>query len=348
MIVKSAAELTALTTRILLAAGATPYNARGVAEHLVLANLSGVDSHGVWHLRGYVEHIQDGQLDPAARPEVVKETPTSVQVSGNWTFGHIAARCAMEQAIEKSAEHNVAIAGLVQSNHIGRLGHYVEMAAEKGMISMVFLGGQGNKNPTAVPFGGRGKIMHTNPLAMGFPAGEDPPMFFDYATSTVAGVKIVNAHRRQEELPPGCIVDEAGNPSTDPADFFNGGSHVAFGGHKGYALMLAVDYLGRIFAGADHFVDENRGGIYDRYAGTLMVVFKADLFQPFADYARAADEMGRRTRTTPPAPGFDEVLVPGDLEEHARRTRRRDGIPIEDDVWETIRQAAAAVGIEDI
>jgi LDH2 family malate/lactate/ureidoglycolate dehydrogenase len=149
-------------------------------------------------------------------------------------------------------------------------------------------------------------------------------------------------------LPPGCIVDEAGNPSTDPADFFNGGSHMAFGGHKGYALMLAVDYLGRIFAGADHFVDENRGGIYDRYAGTLMVVFKADLFQPFADYARAAGEMGRRTRTTPPAPGFDEVLVPGDLEEHARRTRRRDGIPIEDDVWETIRQAAASVGIEDI
>jgi len=347
MIVKSADELTALVTRILAAAGATPDNARGVAEHLVLANLSGVDSHGVWHVKGYVEHIQDGQLDPAARPEVIKETPTSVQVSGHWTFGHIAAAFAMERAIEKAAENNVALAGLVQSNHIGRLGHYVEMAAEKGMVSMVFLGGQGNKNPTAVPFGGRAKLMHTNPLAMGFPGGQDPPMFFDYATTTLAGVKVVNAHRRQQELPPGCIVDAEGNPTTNPADFFDGGSHMAFGGHKGYALMLAIDYLGRIVGGADHFVEENRGGLYDGYSGTLMVVFKADLFQPFADYAGAADEMGQRTRTSPPAPGFDEVLAPGDLEERARQIRRRDGIPIEDDIWESIGAAAVAVGIED-
>ena len=348
MILKSAAELTELASRILAAAGASPDNARGVAEHLVLANLSGVDSHGVWHVKGYVEHIREGQLDPAARPEVVKETPTSVQVSGHWTFGHIAAAFAMERAIEKAAEKNVALAALVQSNHIGRLGHYVEMAAAKDMVAMVFLGGQGNENPTAVPFGGRAKLMHTNPLAMGFPGGEFPPMFFDYATTTVAGVKVVNAHRRQRELPPGCIVDAEGRPTTDPAEFFAGGGHVAFGGHKGYALMLAIDYLGRIVAGADHFVEENRGGLYDAHSGTLMVVFKADLFQSFAAYAAAADEMGQRVRNSPPAPGFAEVLAPGDLEERARRQRRRDGIPIEDDIWETLCEAAAAVGIEDI
>ena len=216
------------------------------------------------------------------------------------------------------------------------------------MISMVCLGGQGNKNPTAVPFGGRGKIMHTNPIAMGFPGGEDPPMFFDFATTTVAGVKVVNAHRRQQQLPPGCIVDQEGNPSIDPTAFFDGGSHLAFGGHKGYALMLAIDYLGRIFVGSDAFIDEQRGGQYDRYAGTFMVVFKADLFQSFAEYGGTADDMGRRVRAIPPAPGFDEVLVPGDLEERARQTRRRDGIPIEDDIWETIVQAAASVGIENL
>ena len=345
MVVKSSEELTQLVMEILATAGADEDNASKVAHHLVLANLSGVDSHGVWHLLGYVQKIQDGELDPRAQPEIIVETPSSVLVGGNWTFGQVAARFAMERAIEMAASQGVAVAGLVQSNHIGRLGHYVEMAAAEGMISMVCLGGQGAKAPTTVPFGGRENLLHTNPIAMGFPGGEHPPMFFDFATTTVAGVKVVNAGRRLEELPPGCIVDKDGHPSTDPNDFFDGGGHLAFGGHKGYALMMAVEYLGRIFVGADAFIDEKRGGIYDGYAGTFMIAFKADTFQPFADYARAADEMGEKTRGVAPAPGFKEVLVPGDPEVRTREVREGDGIPIEDDVWATIVEAADLVGV---
>ncbi|MCZ6679921.1 MAG: Ldh family oxidoreductase [Candidatus Poribacteria bacterium] len=348
MRVKSEKELTELVTEVLVAAGAEAPNASMVAQHLVLANLSGVDSHGVWHLMGYVKHIQEGQLVPTAQPEVIKETPASVLVSGNWTFGQVAARFTMDRAIAKAKLHDMAIAGLVQSNHIGRVGHYTEMAAAEGMISMICLGGQGNQNPTAVPFGGREAVMHTNPIAMGFPGGDGPPMFFDFATTAVAGVKVVNAQRREQELPAGCIVDKDGAPTTDPNDFFDGGGHLAFGGHKGYALMMAVEYLGRIFVGSDTFINEHRGGIYDRYSGTFMMVLKADMFQPFADFAHTADEMGKRIRQVAPAPGFDEVLVPGDIEAKAREVRRRDGIPIEDDVWETIVQAADAVGIKNI
>ena len=345
MVVKYPQELTQLVTEILLAAGADEDNAAKVAEHLVLANLSGVDSHGVWHLLGYVQKIQDDELDPKSHPEIIKETPASILVSGNWTFGHVAARFTMERAIEVAASQGVGVGGLVQSNHIGRLGHYVEMAAAEGMISMVCLGGQGAKSPTAVPYGGREKLLHTNPIAMGFPGGEGPPMFFDFATTTVAGTKVVNAHRLNQELPPGYIVDKDGNPSTDPNDLFNGGGHVAFGGHKGYALMMAVEYLGRIFVGSDPFFDEKRGGPYDGYSGTFMIVFKADTFQPFADYARVADDLGERARALAPAPGFEEVLVPGDPEVRARETRGRDGIPIEDDVWATIVEAGELVGI---
>ena len=349
MIVKSVDQLTELVTEILFAAGADERNASIVAQHLVLANLNGVDSHGVWHVLGYVQQIQEGQLVPAVWPEVIKETPTSALITGNWTFGQVAAQFAMEQAIAKAKSQQVAIAGLVQSNHIGRVGHYAEMAAAEGMISMICLGGQGEKNPTAVPFGGREPVMHTNPIAMGFPGGDQAPaMFFDFATTAVAGVKVVNAYRRQQEVPPGCIVDKDGAPTTNPDDFFDGGGHIAFGGHKGYALMMAIEYLGRIFVGTDAFVDENRGGMYDRYAGTFMIVFKADMFQPFADFARTADEMAQRTRAIPPAPGFQEVLVPGDLEARARENRQRDGIPIEDDIWQTIVEAADAVGIKNV
>ena len=348
MITRQADDLTALVDRILQAAGADEENAHAVAEHLVLANLSGVDSHGVWHVRGYVEMIQNDQCVPAAKPRILSQTANSLRVTGSWGFGHTAAAFTMERAIAKAADQGMAIAALVESNHIGRLGHYVEMAATAGMISLVALGGQGNAHPTAVPHGGREPKMHTNPVAMGFPGGEKPPMYFDFATTAVAGVKIVNAVNRKEQIPIGLVVDAEGAPSCDPNDLFNGGGHLPFGGHKGYALMLAVDYRGRIFAGSDRFNGRERGGIYDRYAGTCMIVFKADLFQPFSEYAGAADEMGERVRSSQPARDTAEVLVPGDLEERCREERRRNGIPIEEDVWGSIREAGRMVGIDDI
>ena len=141
MIIKTEEELHELAREILLAAGADERNALGVAEHLVAANLCGVDTHGVWHLPVYVKYIKAGEIVPTAWPEILKETPMSALITGHWTFGHVAARYAMEVAIDKATEHNVAVVAVVQVNHIGRLGHYIEMAAAKGMISMVWAGG---------------------------------------------------------------------------------------------------------------------------------------------------------------------------------------------------------------
>jgi LDH2 family malate/lactate/ureidoglycolate dehydrogenase len=305
-----------------------------------------VDTHGLWHLAGYVAAIRRGELLPAASPAILKEGPTSALITGNWTFGQAAAKFAMETAIAKAAEHGVAVVGVVQAHHVGRLGHFVEMAARRQMISMVWAGGYGEEQPAAVPYGGRERLLHTNPIAMGFPANEEPPMMIDYATTHLSGVKVVNAQRRHERLPAGCIVDKAGNPTTDPNDFSEGGGHLPFGGHKGYALMMAAEYLGRIFTGADAFAEADRGGPILRHQGVTMMVLQAALFQPFAEYACRADEMERRVRAVPPAPGFSEVLVPGDPESRTRASRQRDGIPIHEDVWRSIVEVAASLNVE--
>ena len=180
----------------------------------------------------------------------------------------------------------------------------------------------------------------------GHPAGDEPPMGFDFATTALSGVKLINAQRRNQELPPGSIVDKEGEPSTHPDDFLQGGGCLPFGGHKGYALMLASEFLGRIFSGADAFADPQHGGATMRHQGVCMIVFKADLFQPFSDYAGRADDMGQRVRAVQPAPGFEEVLVPGDLEVRSRAERERHGIPIHEDVWQSLVQAAGSVGVQ--
>ena len=336
MPVKTESEVHAIVRDTLVAAGASDANAEIVADHLVLANLSGVDTHGVWHLPGYVNGVRDGLIDGVASPSVLHRGSNFMLVSGNWTFGQVAARYATEQGLELARAHDMSIVGLVQSHHIGRLGHFTEMAADAGFIGQVWAGGYSEEAPVTMPFGGRGRLLHTNPISIGFPAGVEPRMMFDFATTALSGVKVENARRRGEALPPGAIVDREGKPTTDPNDFFNGGGHQPFGGHKGYAIGMAAEFFGRIFTGSSTYADPNRAGPVLRHQGVTMVFVRADLFRPRADYERDADEMERRTRAVPPAPGFAEVLVPGDPEWRSRAERRAHGIPIEDAIWAQI------------
>ena len=134
----AAEDLHDLTRRVLLAAGADDRNATRVADALVSSNLSGVDTHGVFHLPRYVNEIREGMLAPTAWPEVLTETPTTALVSGNWTFGHVVAKYAMEVAIAKARDQNVATVSLVRAMHIGRVGEYAEMAVANGMIALVW------------------------------------------------------------------------------------------------------------------------------------------------------------------------------------------------------------------
>jgi len=342
----AAADLRTFVREILVAAGATEENADRVGEALVSSNLSGVDTHGVFHLHRYVAEIDDGVLDPIASPEILSETPTTALVTCNWTFGHVGAKYAMDLAIRKATEHNVAAVGLVQAMHIGRLGEYAEMAAASGCIGFVWASGYGAEIPAAVPFGGRQPVLHTNPIAMGFPGGEEPPMALDFATTTIAGSKARMAQGRGEQIAPGALVDKEGVSTTDPAAFLGGGALLPFGGHKGYAIMLANEYLGRLLTGADSRVVEGRGTPVMRHQGVTMMAFRADLFQPLADFTAGADALGRQMRAVPPAPGFDEVLVPGDLEHRARTARTRDGIPVADDIWKTLTDVAGRLGVD--
>jgi LDH2 family malate/lactate/ureidoglycolate dehydrogenase len=325
--------LTDASRRALEKAGASPGNASEVANHLVLANLSGVDTHGVVHIPRYIDEIRMGWIDPLAEPAVLHEGSSYALVSGNWTFGQVATRLATEIAITKSNETGMAIVGLVQANHIGRVGHYVEMAAERRTATLVFSGGYGVEQPAAVPFGGRTALLHTNPIAFGFPGGSEPPLTFDFATTAVAGMKVVAARERSEQLPPNSIVDRDGRPTTNPADYFAGGSYLPFGGHKGYALMMASEFVGRIFTGSDRFADTKRGGPSMRHQGVTVIAFRVDLMDNLEDVLGRVDEMERRTHAVPPAPGFTEVMVPGDPERRAREQRKRDGIPIGESLW---------------
>ena len=342
----TAEELHGLVARVMVSVGSDQANADRVADSLVSSDLADVETHGVFHLPLYVADIRAGYILPKEKPEIIKETPTSALVGGNWTFGFVSAKYAMDIVIRKAREQNVAVVGIVQANHIGRVGEYAEMAAAEGMICFVWGSGYSEERQSTVPYGGRKKVLHTNPLSMGFPVGDEPPMLLDFATTAVAGGKVALAREKNLQVVPGSIVDKDGKPTTNPDDFFDDGAHLPFGLHKGYGIMMAIEFLGRIFTGSDTYADPDRGGPYHRHQGITIMAMKADMFSPMDDYARRAAEMERRVRAVPPAPGFEEVLVPGDLEARRRAARTRDGIPIADEVWKILTDLVESLGVE--
>jgi LDH2 family malate/lactate/ureidoglycolate dehydrogenase len=340
-------RLRELGEAVFRAAGASPENAARVTEALVDANLAGHDSHGVQHVPGYVGSIREGLIVADARPTLLRETPVTALVGGGWTFGQVAAEYATRCAVGKARQAGMAAVGVVQVNHVGRLGEYAEIAAREGVVAIVAAGGFAGESAQAVPFGGARAALGTNPIAIGFPTGRGEPMFLDFATTAVAAGKIAVARAKGEPLPEGAIVDRDGRATTDPNAYFDGGALLPFGGHKGYALAMAVEFLGRVVTGSETFAAEGRGGAYFARSGTMILAFDPGVFGPPEAYRRRADAEIARVKAVPPAAGFREVLVPGEPEQRARLERRRDGIPLPAATWQAIRDCAISLGLPD-
>jgi hydroxycarboxylate dehydrogenase B len=331
--------LTRTASAIFEAAGTPADIASFVADSLVGANLAGHDSHGVIQIPGYVGLIQNGSLLPAARPEVTQEGPAIVQVDGAWGFGQYTSHVCMDLAIQKAKRSQMALVTTTRVSHIGRLGQWAEQAAAAGVVGM--LGVSWGAGPYAgTPHGGAGRVLSTNPIAFGIPLGNRPPFILDFATTAVAEGKLRVARAKGTPVPDGWIVDAQGAPTNDVEQFYTGGGMLLpFGGHKGYALALAIELLSIALTGAEVPPDE-RG----RKNGAFFLAIDPAAIRSLADFVAEATAICERVTGVPSAPGSPGVLVPGEPEDTTRRRRQADGIEIAESTWEQIHETARQVG----
>ena len=250
-----------------------------MAHILVNANLAGHDSHGVQFLPMYLDRIEAGGIIPDVEPVIAKETATTLLVDGKGGFGHYTIRQALYWAIDKAKERDVCCVNFTGLTHMGRLGEFAELAVAADCMVILTSGGGSKNSGNVTPFGGAQPALSTNPIAVGVPTGDDKPFILDFATSIVAGAKVRVAHNKGVDVPEGWIVDKHGNPTTNPADFEDGGYLLPFGGHKGYALALLVCLLGGL---AGNF-DAARASM----GGAFLQVINIDSFSPLADYQEA-------------------------------------------------------------
>jgi uncharacterized oxidoreductase len=339
-------DLFTFAASIYEAAGAPSEHALIVARHQVGANVAGHDSHGIHHLPTYVERIDKGHIMPEARPVVLKETPTTLFVNGQWGFGPVISEWTMERCIAKAREMHVAVASVREQSHVGRLADYPLMAAQAGFIGMMMCD-SGQSPKEVAPFGGCKGRLGTNPLSIAFPSDLEGPVFIDMATSAVARGKLLIARARKQPIPVGWAIDKHGRPTTDPNGYFDGGVLLPLGGpegHKGYALSFAVETLAAILPGLGFGVDPH-GRHND---GAFMVVIDPGAFRPIEEFKADVAAFARYLKETPPAEGFTEVLYPGEIEHRTAQRRRREGIPIEDETWERLGQVADRFGLRHL
>jgi LDH2 family malate/lactate/ureidoglycolate dehydrogenase len=326
-----------IARRLLAAAGAPDDTAAIVADHLVDANLAGHDSHGVLQLPSYLGQIRERTLDPAARPRVVREHGATATVDAGWGFGHVAARRATELAAERARQHGVAAVAVVRVNHIGRLGEYATLAARLGAAAFVTVGGA--EESIVAPHGGARGALGTNPVSFGFPTGRAAPFLVDFATSTIAGGKLLHAQARGEPVPAGALLDREGRPTTDPAAWLDGGALTTFGGHKGSALAVMVALFAGVLTGGSAYNQDRPNW------NALVVAIDAGAFGDAERIAAEADVALAKIKAVPPLPGFDEVLLPGEPEARARTRRLAEGVPVPDATWADLEREARELGV---
>lgn len=324
------------------ACGADDDEARTVAEALVQSSLMGHDSHGVIRIPEYLADAAAGKLRPRA-PVVVTSTGASTAVVDcGQGFGAVGAERAMAVAVELARSHGTACVSTKRCSHVGRLGAYVQWAAGRGCIALATC-----NSPVyghcVLPFGGRAPRLATNPIAYGVPTNGDP-VVADFSTSIVPEGKLRVYRNEGKPVPPGWILDAAGQPTTDPTLFYGPprGGILPLGGnagHKGLALSMLVEILGSSLAG----VPTTDPTVYGN--GVCFLVVDPARFCPLDRFRALVDDVVAYIKSSPPAPGFDEVLVPGELEFRTRRMRLEQGIPIDEPTLVALDDWARKLGV---
>ena len=336
----NAQKLVDFVARIMRSAGSHPEEASTIARRLVDSNLVGHDSHGVLRVAKYLEWVRDGTLKPNMSPTIVFENDTIAIIDGQRGFGQVIGEFAARTGIAKAAQSGIAMVGLTNCGHLGRVGDWADMAADAGQVSLHFLNTSGA--PRVAPFGGADRRLSTNPVSIGVPVAGRDPVVLDVTTSMVAEGKLMVAMNKGEQVPSGWIIDKQGAPTTEPKDFYAGGALLTVGGHKGSGLSIVTDLLaGAVSTGRSSDPDDKilRNNM-------LSIYIAPEVYDREGGVAREARRFIDFVTASRPANPREPVLAPGDVERRNRAARLAAGVPIDDKTYADLVAAAASVGID--
>jgi LDH2 family malate/lactate/ureidoglycolate dehydrogenase len=340
----SAAQLCRFITAAMERLGLPADDALTVAKLMTAAEVQGSDGHGVIRLVPYARRIRAGGINLRPDIRVVKEKAGMALLDGDNGMGHLVMEKAARIAIEKARKCGVAWVGSRLSNHAGPASLYARMALAHDMIGMYFAVGNANHLP---PWGGLDMLLSTNPIAVAVPAGEEPPVVLDMATTVAAYGKVKAKAQRGEQMPVGWMIDRQGQPLTDPKRA-DEGFLMPIGGYKGYGLALIVGLLAGTLNGAamgSETIDFNKDHESVTNTGQAILVIDPDAFGELASFKARVDQLVRELRASERMPGVDRIWLPGEQSHEKRIANERDGLALPASLREQLDAFAREAGI---
>lgn len=329
-------------TGVLAAQGVKEDHAAITAMRLVEADARGRTGHGLIRLPLYSQRIQAGgyNLDPEIT--IASETPVSALIDGDNGMGQVVMTLAADTAISKAQEHGIGWVGTVRSNHAGAAGIYPAMALERGLGAMYFAVANANGMP---PWGGRERLLGTNPMAVAVPAGLEVPFQLDIATTVASHGTIKVAAQRGEQMPIGWVIDMDGEPITDP-NKADEGFLMPIGGYKGAGLNFMIGIFAGIMTGAAFgrdVVQFREDHVTPTNTGQSMIAFRPDLFIDRASYEERMDAVLKDFRASESMTDRP-VRLPGEGSAASIAESTEKGIAIPDQLLEQLEALADRVG----
>ena len=335
-----AQKLRTFVTEVLVAKGVPHPDAATVADCLLTANLSGIDSHGVIRLAHYVRRLDNGTITPQPVLCFERTAPSLGIVDGGDGLGHVATEYACRQAIALARESGSGAVVVRNSSHFGMTGYYIARMVAEGFIGMMMTA----TDAFLIPFGSRKPFFGTNPIAIGFPTA-GTPVILDMATTSIPYGKIALAQTEGQPIPAEWGFDADGNSTTDP--YAIAGMH-PIAGPKGSGLAMVIDIFCSILSGMPWGPHINAMyGELDkpRKLGHFVAAFDVRRWMPLETFQERLGEMLAEFGALPPADGFERVLYPGQIEALRRAQREVEGIPIDPGLYEELAGLGSRFGV---
>jgi L-2-hydroxycarboxylate dehydrogenase (NAD+) len=341
-----AKRLEKFITSVLAALGLPEQDAATCAARMTEADIRGVDTHGVFRLGQYCKRIRSGGIN--LRPDVraVRENAVTALVDGDNGMGHVVVTYATELAIRKAADTGLAWVGTFNGNHAGAGAVYSTMPLAHDMIGMYMTVANGNHMP---PWGGVEPILGTNPISVAVPAGKEPPIALDIATTVVAQGKVKLAAQKGESMPIGWMIDRKGQPLTDPKRAAEG-FLLPIGTYKGYGLNVVIGMLAGVLNGAAFgrgVVDFNKDFVTRNNSGHMILAMRVDNFQSADAFKKEMDRVIREIRESERMEGVERIWLPGEMEHLKVQERTANGIPVAPAVVDELRKLAGELNLSD-
>jgi len=350
-ILVQAEVLRAFVETVFKHAGIQEEHATDSTEVLMYASRRGVDTHGVRNVKPiYIAQIERGDINLRPEFRIEHETPTSARVHGDRGIGLAAGCWAMRLAMDKAKASGIGLVSMGNSWHYGAAGFYPWLALEQDMIGISMTARFAAKgSPIGVrPTFANVPMFSTNPIAISFPTGDEPPYLLDMATSTVPFNRITLLRDAGKPIPPGWGLDENGQPTTDPAlvrQLLPLGGTREQGSNKGYGLAMVAEVLSAVLSGgwsAGFDEDENAfEGHMQHGDAHFFGALRVDMFRPAHEFKRGMDAMIRALHAAPKEPGQERIYVAGEIEHETEQQRLRDGIPLTPTAVADFKEVAA-------